>query len=90
MHGSAAYCRASVFRWISEVRDGNEKLQNEGSPGRPYQDETDAAIRSILQQNQNALLTTIAETLSISPEIVRTDMSRIGYTLKIFRGIPTR
>jgi hypothetical protein len=36
MYGSAAYCRISVFRWMSEVRRSNEKLRNEGHPGRPY------------------------------------------------------
>jgi hypothetical protein len=26
MYGSEAYCRGSVFRWISEVRRGNDKI----------------------------------------------------------------
>jgi hypothetical protein len=34
------------------------------------------------------LLGTIAENLSISPETVRTHMSRIGYTLKLLCWIP--
>jgi hypothetical protein len=33
-------------------------------------------------------LRTIAETLAISPEIVRTHMASIGYTLKALRRIP--
>jgi hypothetical protein len=35
VYGSAAYCRASAFRWISKVRGGNEKLRNEGPLERP-------------------------------------------------------
>jgi histone-lysine N-methyltransferase SETMAR len=88
VYGSAAYCRASVFRWINEVRRGNEELRNEGRPGRPYRYETDAAIRSILREDPNASLRMIAETLSISPETVRAHMSRIGYVLKSLRWIP--
>jgi hypothetical protein len=75
-------------RWINEVRNGNEEFRNEGRPGRPYRYETGAAIRSILQEDPNAFLRTIAETLSISPEMVRTHVSRIGYTLKTLRWIP--
>jgi hypothetical protein len=26
MYGSVAYCRGSVFRWISEVRRGNDEI----------------------------------------------------------------
>jgi hypothetical protein len=85
---SAAYCRASVFRWISEVRRCNGELPNEGRPGRPYRRETDAAIRSIRQEDPNASLRTIAETLSISPETVCAHLSRIGHTRKTFRRIP--
>jgi hypothetical protein len=35
LYGSDANCRASVFRWISEVRRGNEEFRNEGRLGRP-------------------------------------------------------
>jgi hypothetical protein len=31
-----AYCRSSVFRWMNEIRHGNEELRNEGRPGRPF------------------------------------------------------
>jgi hypothetical protein len=58
VYGSAGYWRASVFRWIREVRRSKE-----GRPGRPYQHEADVAIRSVLQENPNASLRTIAETL---------------------------
>jgi DNA-binding NarL/FixJ family response regulator len=73
--------RASVFRSIDEIHWASEELRNEGCPGRTYQNETDA-IRSILQEDPNASLKTIAETLSFSPQTVRTHMSRTGYTLK--------
>jgi hypothetical protein len=88
VYSSAASCRVSVFRWISEIRRGNGELQNGGRPGKPDQHETDVAIRSILQEKPNALLRTIAEILSISPETIRTHMSRIGYTLKTLRWVP--
>jgi transposase len=65
---SAAYCLASALNWINEVRRGKEELRNEQGPRRPNGDETDAAIRSILQEDSNASLGTIAETLSTSPE----------------------
>jgi hypothetical protein len=87
-YGSAAYFRVSVFRWIIEVRRGNEELRYEGRPERSYQHETDAAIRSILQKGPNTSLRTIAKTLSISPETVRIHMSRISYILKTLRWIP--
>jgi transposase len=83
-----AYSRATVFRWINEVRRGNEELRNEGKPGTPCRQETDAAIRSILRDKPNASLRTIPETVRISPETVRTHLSRIGYTLKALRWIP--
>jgi hypothetical protein len=35
-YGRDAYCRASVFRWMDEIRRGNEELRNEGRSGRPY------------------------------------------------------
>jgi hypothetical protein len=35
VYHSAAHCRVSVLRWISEVRRGNEEPRNEGRPGRP-------------------------------------------------------
>jgi hypothetical protein len=88
VYRSAVYCRASVFRWISEVRRGNEELRNEGRPGRPDRDKSDAAIRSIPQGGPNTLLRAITETLSISPEPVRMHMWRICYTLTITRWIP--
>jgi hypothetical protein len=28
-----AYDQASVFRWVNEIRRGNEELRNEGRPG---------------------------------------------------------
>jgi hypothetical protein len=46
------------------------------------------AIRSSLQEDPDALLRAIVETLSISPETIRTHMSRIDYTLKTLRCIP--
>jgi hypothetical protein len=88
VHDSAADCRASIFRWIDEVRRGNEELRNEGPPGTPYRYETDAVIRSILQEDPNASLRTIVGTLSISPEMVRTHISRMNYTLKTLCWIP--
>jgi hypothetical protein len=79
---SLDYC-ASVFRWTSEVRRGNKGLRNKGPPGRPHRHETDTVIRLILQEYPNTSLRTIVETLAISPEMVRTHMSRIGHILKI-------
>jgi hypothetical protein len=84
-YGRDPYCRASVFRWMNEIRRGNEELQNEGRPGRPYRYETDTALRSIPRDDPNASLRTIADTLLISPETVHTHMSRIDYTLKSLR-----
>jgi hypothetical protein len=52
---SAAYCCASVFRRIGEVRSGNEELRNERHSGRFYRCETDAAIRSISQRRPECL-----------------------------------
>jgi hypothetical protein len=85
VHGSAAHCQTSVFRRISKVRHGKEELRSEGPSGRH---ETDPAIRPVLHEDPNPLLRTIAETLSISPETVRTHMSWIGHTLKTLRWIP--
>jgi hypothetical protein len=28
--------QTSVFRWMNEMRRGNEEFRNEGRPGRPY------------------------------------------------------
>jgi hypothetical protein len=58
--GSAAHCRASVFRWASEVQCGNEQIQNVGRTGRSCRHETDAAIRSIRQEDPNTSLKIIA------------------------------
>jgi DNA-binding CsgD family transcriptional regulator len=85
VYGEDAYYCASVFRSIQETRRGNEELRNEGRPGRPCRREVDAAIRSILQDEPSDSLRTIAETLVISPETVRTHMTRIGSTLKALR-----
>jgi hypothetical protein len=87
VYGSAVYRRTSVFRWISEVRRGNEELRNEGRPKRSDRHETDAAIRSILQEDPNVSLRTITETLSISPETIHTYMLRMGYIPKTLRWI---
>jgi transposase len=85
--GEDAYSRASVFRWIREVRQGNQELRDEGTPGRPCRYETDEAIRAIPFNELTASLRTIAETLSISPETVLTHLSRIGDTMKALRWI---
>jgi hypothetical protein len=47
-YGRDEYCRDSVFRWMHEIRCGNEELRNEGRLGRPYRYETDVALRLIL------------------------------------------
>jgi hypothetical protein len=39
-------CRASVFRWINEVRRVNKQLRNEGRPRRHYRYETDIVIHA--------------------------------------------
>jgi hypothetical protein len=77
-----------MFRWMNEICRGNEEFGNEGRPGRPYRDEMDAALRSILRDDPNAPMQTMAETLSISRETVRIHMSPIGYTMKSLRWIP--
>jgi transposase len=87
VYGPAAYYCTSVSRWISKVRRGNEELRNEGCFGTPYRHETDAVIRSVLQEDPNASLSTIAETLSISLKTIHTHMLRISHTLKILRWI---
>jgi hypothetical protein len=86
--GRDTYCRVSVFRWMNEICRSNKELRNEGRPGGPYRYETDSALRSILRNDPNASLRTIADTLPISPETVRTHMSRIGYALKLLWWIP--
>jgi hypothetical protein len=73
---------------MNEIRRGDEELQNEGHPGRPCRYETDAALRSVLRDEPNASLRTIANTLPISPEPVRAHMSRIRDMLKSLRWIP--
>jgi hypothetical protein len=87
-YGRDAYCRTSVFRWMNEIHRGKKEFRSEGRPGRPYRYETDAALRSILRDDPNASVQTIADTLSISPETARTHMSRIGDTLEFLRWIP--
>jgi hypothetical protein len=73
---------------MNEIRRGNEELGNEGRPGRPYRYETDTVRRSILRDDPNASLRTRTDTLSISPETICTQMSRIGYALESLRWIP--
>jgi hypothetical protein len=73
---------------MNEIRPGNEELRNEGRPGRPCRYETDAALCSVMRDDPNASLRTIADTLSIDPDTVRTHMSRIGHTLKSLQWIP--
>jgi hypothetical protein len=85
--GRDAYCRASGFKYMNEIRHGNEELRNEGRRGIPYRYERDAALRSILRDDPNASSRTRANTFSISPEMVRTHMSRSGYTPKSLRWI---
>jgi hypothetical protein len=82
VYASAAYGRASVGRWISEVHRGKEELRSKGRPERLYRNEKDAAILSILQEDPNAWPRIITETGSISAETVRTHISRIGCTPK--------
>jgi hypothetical protein len=87
--GSAACCRASAFRWISELGRGSKKPRNKGRPKRTYQNETGTLIRLILHKDPNASRTTLAGAMFISPETVRTHMSRIGDSLKALRWFPT-
>jgi hypothetical protein len=84
-YGRDTYCRVSVFRWMNEICHGNEEVGNEERPGRPSRCERGAAICSVLRDDPNASLRTIAGMLSISPETVRTHMSRIARTLKSLR-----
>jgi hypothetical protein len=83
--GQDAYCRVSVFRWIQEVRRGNEELRDEGRPCTPCRYEVDAAIQSILEDEPKTSVWIIVEASLISPETVRTHMARIGSTLRAFR-----
>jgi hypothetical protein len=78
----------SVFRWTEEARHGKEELRDEGRPESPCRYEVDAAIGPIPQDEPNAWLWTIGESLLISPERVRTHMARIGDTHKALRWIP--
>jgi hypothetical protein len=80
-YGRDPYCQASVFSLMNDIRRGNKELRDEGRPERPDRDERDAALRSILRDDSNASLRTRVDTLSISPETVRTHLSRIGDTL---------
>jgi hypothetical protein len=73
---------------MNNIRRGNEELRNEGRPGRPDRYEADTSFRSILRDDPNASLRTIAETLTLFLEMVRIHMSRIGHTLKSLRWIP--
>jgi hypothetical protein len=57
------------------------------APTRPYRHETDVA-GSIRQEDPHASLRTIAETLSVSLETVRTHMSAMGSTRVTFRWLP--
>jgi hypothetical protein len=73
---------------MNKIRRGNEELRNQGRLGRPRRYETDATLRSILRDDPNALLRTIADTSSISMKTVRTHISRVGCTLKSLQWIP--
>jgi predicted ArsR family transcriptional regulator len=64
-----------------KVGCSKKKSRNEGRPEDPINTKN-AVIWSILQEGSNTPLRTIAETLSISPEALRTHISRIGCTLK--------
>jgi hypothetical protein len=86
-YGRDAYYQASVFRWMNEICRGNEEFQNEEGPERPFRYKTDTALRSILRDDPNASLRTIVDTLSISPDTLRTHMPRIGDSLKSLRWI---
>jgi hypothetical protein len=87
-YGRDAYYQTSVFRWMTERRPGNEELRNEGRPRRPHYYETDAALRSVVRDDPNASLRTIADMLSVSSETICIHMSRIGHALNSLRWIP--
>jgi hypothetical protein len=87
-YGRDTYCRAPMFKRMNEILRGKEEFRNEGRPRRRYRYEMDVALRSILRDDPNTSLRTMADTLPISPEMVRTHMSRINYTLKYLRWIP--
>jgi transposase len=44
VYEAAAYSRATVFRWINKIRNGNSELQSDKSPGRPPRYEADGDI----------------------------------------------
>jgi DNA-binding NarL/FixJ family response regulator len=73
-HGDGLYFLIAIFRWIKEVRNGNENSVTKGG-SRPYQYEIDSYIQDIREDDPFASLRMIADMLSISPETVRTHLS---------------
>jgi Mn-dependent DtxR family transcriptional regulator len=64
VYGSAACCHVSAFRWAKKFAVAMKTLQRR-TPRKFYQYETNAVIRSILEENPNASLRDIADVLSI-------------------------
>jgi hypothetical protein len=88
VYQEAAYSRAAVFGWISQIRSGNSELQSDKSPGRLPGYEMDGKIRKIPRANPVAPLRAIADMQGITPETVRLHSLRIGDVLKALHWVP--
>jgi transposase len=73
-YGSAAMCRANVYRRYARFRDGREGVKDDARSGRPSTARTNEnveSVRHLLTEDCRTTLQMIADRLNIGKETVR-------------------
>jgi hypothetical protein len=65
LYGEDAYTRPSIKYWLHQLKLGRTDLTTQHVGGRPYLDDTDAEILSVLRISLFSLVRTIADSLDI-------------------------
>ena len=72
-YGSAAMCRANVYRWYARFQDGREDVKDDARSGRPSTARSDENVESVshlLTEDRHTTLQMIVDHLSIGKETV--------------------
>jgi hypothetical protein len=65
LYGEDAYTRPSIKYWLRQLKLGRTELTTQHVGGRPYLDDTDAEILSVLRISPFSSVRTIADSLGI-------------------------
>jgi hypothetical protein len=89
LSGEDAYTRPSIKYWLHQLKLGRTDLTTQYVGGRPYLDDTDAEIPSVLQISPFSSVRTIAGSMGIPTSMVDLHrVEKIGFKNCFLRLVP--